>query len=59
MDLDPDDDESFHLQTKGKNIADDGKAMNKELDQVKIMSYVFIFNDFRELVFFCISACKE
>ena len=47
MDLDPDDDDGFHLQKKGKNIADDRKAINKELDQVKIMSYVVIFNDFR------------
>ena len=51
MDLDPDDDDAFHLQKKGENIADDRKAINKELDQVKIMSYVFIFTDFRELVF--------
>ena len=51
MDLDLDDDDAFHLQKKGKKIADDRKAINKELDQVKIMSYVFIFHDFRELVF--------
>ena len=58
MDLDPEDDDAFHLQTKGKQIADDRTAINKELDQVKIMSYVVIFNDFREF-FFCIFTCKE